>query len=454
MISVLFTLVLLFAYLKFKEKAKRKYAGSIVFQIIDREYSNWYKKDRYGTVINKKTASMFEVDKVVFCLKEKLEVQGISKEQLKDYLDFLSSNEPKKIGIYSIILAVFGYFGSTKFLKGLLPDLNNINDVSTVFNNIADAFNKNKSIVLIVLYLLLFISILVLLSYTSYKIATMDTMYIDTQKIYVLKRAEKIWAFEKDDSVLTISDARDKFKVRNNLIFPKLKSSKSKIEEDFDRAVGDTFNKNNEYFKTLPGIDMIKWQGIKEWLLGMSLPVIFVIIIFILCHLMVFFKDQLPDLLLYAVWFLTLFTTYSFMLIYITQIDKQNKLIDTAETNEEDSEQAESGLQTESSDTEQAELESQAEAKLKIKYRQCNNKRIYFSLFIILLVHYILCLILVNDSKKINLCSLNLIDNVSHLFKVQIPILFLRIPIIISVIVTLFSTFFQIEKSDNNQDEN
>lgn len=454
MISVLFTLVLLFAYLKFKEKAKRKYAGSIVFQIIDREYSNWYKKDRYGTVINKKTASMFEVDKVVFCLKEKLEVQGISKEQLKDYLDFLSSNEPKKIGIYSIILAVFGYFGSTKFLKGLLPDLNNINDVSTVFNNIADAFNKNKSIVLIVLYLLLFISILVLLSYTSYKIATMDTMYIDTQKIYVLKRAEKIWAFEKDDSVLTISDARDKFKVRNNLIFPELKSSKSKIEEDFDRAVGDTFNKNNEYFKTLPGIDMIKWQGIKEWLLGMSLPVIFVIIIFILCHLMVFFKDQLPDLLLYAVWFLTLFTTYSFMLIYITQIDKQNKLIDTAETNEEDSEQAESGVQTESSGTEQAELESQAEAKLKIKYRQCNNKRIYFSLFIILLVHYILCLILVNDSKKINLCSLNLIDNVSHLFKVQIPILFLRIPIIISVIVTLFSTFFQIEKSDNNQDEN
>lgn len=440
MISVLFTLVLLFAYLKFKEKAKRKYAGSIVFQIIDREYSNWYKKDRYGTVINKKTASMFEVDKVVFCLKEKLEVQGISKEQLKDYLDFLSSNEPKKIGIYSIILAVFGYFGSTKFLKGLLPDLNNINDVSTVFNNIADAFNKNKSIVLIVLYLLLFISILVLLSYTSYKIATMDTMYIDTQKIYVLKRAEKIWAFEKDDSVLTISDARDKFKVRNNLIFPKLKSSKSKIEEDFDRAVGDTFNKNNEYFKTLPGIDMIKWQGIKEWLLGMSLPVIFVIIIFILCHLMAFFKDQLPDLLLYAVWFLTLFTIYSFMLIYITQIDKQNKLIDTPETNEEDSEQAE--------------LESQAEAKLKIKYRQCNNKRIYFSLFIILLVHYILCLILVNDSKKINLCSLNLIDNVSHLFKVQIPILFLRIPIIISVIVTLFSTFFQIEESDNNQDEN
>lgn len=195
MISVLFSLILLFAYFKFKEKAKRKYAGSIVFQIIDREYSNWYKRERNGIVINKKTTSMFEVDKVVFGLKEKFEVQGISKEQLKDYLDFLYNNEPKKIGIYSIILAVFGYLGSTKFLKVLLPDLSNIKDVPTVFNNVADTFNKYRDFALIVLYLLLFIAIIVLLSYISYKIATIDNMYIDTQKIYVLKRAEKNMGF-------------------------------------------------------------------------------------------------------------------------------------------------------------------------------------------------------------------------------------------------------------------
>ena len=267
-ISVFLTLILLYGYLKYKEKAKKKYSGSIVFEIIDREYSNWYKKKRNGIVINKKTASMFEVDKVVFKLKEKFEDQGVSKEQLKDYLDFLYNDEPKKVGFYSIIISVFGYFGIDK-LKGLFPQLNNITDISMVSKDIADTFNINSKFALIVLYLLFFIGILVLLFYISYKLATMDNMYIDTQKIYVLKRAEKIWDFEKDDSVLTITDARDKFKVRNNLIFPKLKYSKSKIEEDFDRAIGDTFNNNNEYFKNLPGINKIKWQGIKEWLFGM-----------------------------------------------------------------------------------------------------------------------------------------------------------------------------------------
>ncbi|EOB31989.1 hypothetical protein D065_07395 [Streptococcus mitis 13/39] len=398
MISVLFSLILLFAYFKFKEKAKRKYAGSIVFQIIDREYSNWYKRERNGIVINKKTTSMFEVDKVVFGLKEKFEVQGISKEQLKDYLDFLYNNEPKKIGIYSIILAVFGYLGSTKFLKVLLPDLSNIKDVPTVFNNVADTFNKYRDFALIVLYLLLFIAIIVLLSYISYKIATIDNMYIDTQKIYVLKRAEKIWDFEKDYSVYTNTDARDKFKDRNNLIFPELEDSKSKFEKDFNRAIGDTFNRNDDFFKNLPGINMIKWKSVKEWFLGMLIPVIFIIIIFIMSYLMVFYKDEFPTILIFAMYIITLYIVYLFMLIYMTQIDRQNKLIVTEQPNMVTPEQAESESQNE---VRRLEYSDSGEVKLKIKRRHYINKRIYFSLATTVLIHYILYSIFVNGSLSL-----------------------------------------------------
>lgn len=442
MISVLFSLILLFAYFKFKEKAKRKYAGSIVFQIIDREYSNWYKRERNGIVINKKTTSMFEVDKVVFGLKEKFEVQGISKEQLKDYLDFLYNNEPKKIGIYSIILAVFGYLGSTKFLKVLLPDLSNIKDVPTVFNNVADTFNKYRDFALIVLYLLLFIAIIVLLSYISYKIATIDNMYIDTQKIYVLKRAEKIWDFEKDYSVYTNTDARDKFKDRNNLIFPELEDSKSKFEEDFNRAIGDTFNRNDDFFKNLPGINMIKWKSVKEWFLGMLIPVIFIIIIFIMSYLMVFYKDEFPTILIFAMYIITLYIVYLFMLIYMTQIDRQNKLIVTEQANMITPEQAESESQNE---VRRLEHSDSGEVKLKIKRRHCINKRIYFSLATTVLIHYILY----SNFVKGSLSPLGLIDNVVLLCKIPLHILLLSVPILISIIVIFFSTFFQIG-SDNN----
>lgn len=150
---------------------------------------------------------MFEVDKVVFKLKEKFEDQGVSREQLKEYLNFLCNDDPKKVDFYGIIISVFGYFGIDK-LKSLFPQLNNITDISQVFRNIADTFNKYSNIVLIVLYFIFVIGITALLLYISYKLATIDNMYIDTQKIYVLKRVEKIWEFEKEDSVLTTAEAK------------------------------------------------------------------------------------------------------------------------------------------------------------------------------------------------------------------------------------------------------
>jgi membrane protein len=451
-ISVFLTLVLLYAYLVYKEKAKKKYSGSIVFEIIDREYSNWYKKEGNGTVINKKTASMFEVDKVVFKLKEKFENQGVTREQLKDYLNFLSNDDPKKVGFYGIIISVFGYFGIDK-LKSLFPQLNNITDISKLFKDIADTFNTYSNVVLIVLYFIFFIGILALLLYISYKLATIDNMYIDTQKIYVLKRVEKIWDFEKDDSVFTTTEAKNIFKDRNNLIFTKLSNSRSKFDEDFDRAIGDTFNTNKEFFKNLPLIRIFKWQAIKEWFLGMLLPVILLSSIFTLCYYMLN-NDQLHFLFYLAFYILSLSVVYLFMLIYLTLIDKQNKVIVPEQTNVGNSEQ------TEASNSEEVEMVSQTEAsnseslnskkvQLKIKRRKPIKKQIYVTFAITLYINYILCLLLVNGLNNIDLSICGVIDNVCSFFMIfsknPITLFLLHSPLIISFLVIIFSTFFQIE---------
>lgn len=354
MISVLLTLILLFIFFKFKEKAKKKYGGSLAFQIIDREYSNWYNRDHNGIVMNKQTASMFEVDKVIFKLKERFKNQGVSKAQLKDYLDFLSNNEPKKIGIYSILLAVFGYLGSNTFLKSLLPELNNIADVSKLFNVIADIFNKYKDIVSLILYLFFFIVIVVLLSYISYKLVTADIMYVNTQKIYVLKRAEKIWNFTENYTVKTNEDAKKCIETNEELIFVNLIPSKSKFDEDFDRAIGDTFKKNNEYFKSLPLVNLLKWQVIKEWIFGMFLPVALLVIVFVLNYLIVSCVNQLPLILLIALFALTLYVIYMFMLIYMTQIDKQNKVPTEQPTFSSESDETTTGQSTLGSEGDEA----------------------------------------------------------------------------------------------------
>lgn len=437
-ISVFLTLVLLYAYLVYKEKAKKKYSGSIVFEIIDREYSNWYKKEGNGTVINKKTASMFEVDKVVFKLKEKFENQGVTREQLKDYLNFLSNDDPKKVGLYGIIISVFGYFGIDK-LKSLFPQLNNITDISKLFKDIADTFNTYSNVVLIVLYFIFFIGILALLIYTSYKLATIDNMYIDTQKIYVLKRVEKIWDFEKDDSVFTTTEAKNIFKDRNNLIFTKLSNSRSKFDEDFDRAIGDTFNTNKEFFKNLPLIRIFKWQAIKEWFLGMLLPVILLSSIFTLCYYMLN-NDQLHFIFYLVFYILSLSVVYLFMLIYLTLIDKQNKVIVPEQTNVGNSEQ------TEASNSESL---NSKKVQLKIKRRKPIKKQIYVTFAITLYINYILCLLLVNGLNNIDLSICGVIDNVCSFFMIfsknPITLFLLHSPLIISFLVIIFSTFFQIE---------
>ena len=437
-ISVFLTLVLLYAYLEYKKKAKKKYSGSIVFEIIDREYSNWYKKERNGIVINKKTASMFEVDKVVFKLKEKFEDQGVSREQLKEYLNFLCNDDPKKVDFYGIIISVFGYFGIDK-LKSLFPQLNNITDISQVFRNIADTFNKYSNIVLIVLYFIFVIGITALLLYISYKLATIDNMYIDTQKIYVLKRVEKIWEFEKEDSVLTTAEAKNKFKDRNNLVFTKLSNSRSKFEEDFERAIGDTFNTNKEFFKNLPLIRIIKWQAIKEWFLGMLLPVILLSSIFTVCYYMLN-NDQLHFLFYLAFYILSLSVVFLFILIYLTLIDKQNKVIVPEQTNVGNSEQ------TEASNSESL---NSKKVRLKIKRRKPIKKQIYVTFAITLYINYILCLLLVNGFNNIDLSICRLIDNVFSFFiifsKNPITYFLLHTPLIISFLAIIFSTFFQVK---------
>lgn len=442
MISVLLTLILLSTYLNFKERAKKKYGGSIVFQIIDREYSNWFKRDRNGMVINKKTASMFEVDKVIFNLKENFENQGVSKDQLKEYLDFLSNNEPKKIGIYSILLAILGYLGSNTFLKSLLPDLNNITDVSKVFNKIADTFNKNRDIVLLSLYLFFFIAIVVLLSYISYKAATADNVYINTQKIYVLKRAEKIWDFQKEITVSTEEDARNELKDSKNKIFSNLVPSKSKFSEEFDRAIGDTFKKNYEYFKGLPFVNSIKWQGIKEWILGMLLPIGFQTIIFILTYLMIAYGNKLPIVLLFALFVLILYTIYMFMLITMTQIDKQNikvslgcpipMLQSKGPTSGHSTSVSESVILADS------EAGNSKEVK-KILNREIKNRRVFFS-YIILLVNYCLCLII--------LC-LNSTDHIRNIKSIICDSMVI-LSILITFITIMVATFMHVEDNSKN----
>ena len=116
--------------------------------------------------------------------------------------------------------------------------------------------------------------------------------------------------------------------------------------------------------------------------------------------------------------------------------------------------------QTEASNSEEVEMVSQTEAsnseslnskkvQLKIKRRKPIKKQIYVTFAITLYINYILCLLLVNGLNNIDLSICGVIDNVCSFFMIfsknPITLFLLHSPLIISFLVIIFSTFFQIE---------
>ena len=76
---------------------------------------------------------MFEVDKAVYKLKTQLLKEGITREQLLGYLDFLRQNTTKKYSFIGAFIGILGYLGTKTFLKDILPDWSSLSSVSNFF---------------------------------------------------------------------------------------------------------------------------------------------------------------------------------------------------------------------------------------------------------------------------------------------------------------------------------
>lgn len=157
-----------------------------------------------------------------------------------------------------------------------------------------------------------------------------------------------------------------------------------------------------------------------------------------MCYFMKLQGNQIHPIFLFLFYILTLCVVYLFMLIYLTQIDKQNKVLVTEQTNLANLEQTEASY-SEHLDT--------GKVKLKIKRRHINNKRIYVTCVTTLCI-YVLFMIFLMALTNINNSSSELMSNDGSFFKkfLEDPIgyIFYFIPTILSLIVILFSTFFQV----------
>lgn len=279
LISINVCIMLFLCYLKFKQKANKKFLDSLTFLIIDREYNGWYSKKGNGGCINKKNISMFEVDKAIYKLKTQLLKEGITREQLLGYIDFLRQNTTKKYSFIGAFIGILGYLGTKTFLKDILPDWSSLSSVSNFLCRLSSNFAQYREVIYIATYLFLLVSYIFILIYTMYKVVNFDYLHKKSQKLFVLNRVSEIWNFSCVKRYVTKEQASNIAENKNyEVIFTRLEPSQTRFEKDFDNAVGKTQFDNYQFVINLIGFDKIEFESIKEWVLGMLLPMVFSLI--------------------------------------------------------------------------------------------------------------------------------------------------------------------------------
>lgn len=317
LISLIVFCILFLIYLHLKKNANKRYANSQVFQIIDREYTKWYSKRKNGFIINKKTTSMFEIDRSIYELKLSVQEQGITSSEVKQYLIFLSDYTPRTFSFKGVVVSILGLLGTNSVLSKIIPNVSDSKWLSRVTLGLT---NPSKEM-MTGLYLLLFIILMGLTIYIMYAFVNLDSIHKDSQRVFILSRLNDIWDYEVDEDILEIKDILENREENQKIIYTKLKPTKSKFDRDLEEAIGKTVIDNANYVLNM--VECINWREFKIWLMGFILPTIF----YLLSILFAFWtrdviinnKDLVLGVIMYFIFVLLVLT---FSVLYFSQQDK------------------------------------------------------------------------------------------------------------------------------------
>lgn len=92
------------------------------------------------------------------------------------------------MSIREIFLAIIGLFSTNSIIRWTLPDLRNYQELSKILSLISSNISENRQIVLLSFYILLLVVVVVLAVYIMYSIMNIDSIYKDSQRLFVLNR--------------------------------------------------------------------------------------------------------------------------------------------------------------------------------------------------------------------------------------------------------------------------
>lgn len=322
LITATICLCLFLIYLKVKERANKKYGNSIFFRMINEVYNKWYTKKRQGASINKGNKTMFELDSAIYNLKQEYDKRGISKEDIEEYLKF--ENSKQKGNKFIDIFTLGGTFYGINSIKNVVDIEDFFKKWTPNISSVKDIISSHKDVAIDSVYIILFISFIVMLFRISYKLINIDSMHKDSQKITILNKVIKIWNYDVDENVNRMKDIAS-HEQKEKCVYPNLKPDVTKFERDLKEVFGDTFN---IYLQLV--IEFFKVKQILRGLYEIVLKSVLPMMIFILCLLIEYFFINIDKTIIKSIFPLVMIVLMCiiYWATYCSQVDK----IETKET--------------------------------------------------------------------------------------------------------------------------
>ena len=219
-ISIIVMGIILLLYLK---KENNIFGESPFYVKINEKYESWYKDNI--SILNNKHTSILELNKIIYILKKEISKEGITKDDVQDYVNFLEKNKNvKKIGVKSLGIAFLSYFPiNTVIMKSI--DINFIKNIMEIWKTVIDI-----SIIIITIFIMISVLISVL-----YQVITSNAKSRYYYREFVMKRIICMWDWVVVEDEKNLEDIPNPIgnKVYINFKSKKFKSDKSVINSDF-----------------------------------------------------------------------------------------------------------------------------------------------------------------------------------------------------------------------------
>jgi membrane protein len=233
----IFILIAVFCiYYTFAKNKFRKYGNSPVNKKIDLIYSKWYRKSAY--LLNRNNTTIYEIDKLLFSLKKELMNVGISKDDIKLYIEMLKSyKENAQFGVKDILIGILTFVTTNSLVTDYVKK-----NQDNIFERINRYLSNQENVNQVINAFIIFLAIVIAFAFiwVIIKATTLDTIHKKSQRLFVLNGLLNIWDYKENQDIEKISDITQP---ETKTVYVNLKFGKSKTDEFIDTSLGEDYKK-------------------------------------------------------------------------------------------------------------------------------------------------------------------------------------------------------------------